>query len=116
MAVVLIHTINIKNKEYPDNFDLKEIYSMETRISFVAFGIATSFLLTTSFVICVIFDLIFPSLAMYTVWQNLLPGFTWISWGSFVLGVIETIAYAWFITVLWVPVYNQLNRKTTKPT
>lgn len=47
-----------------------------------------------------------PSHAMYQSWQRLLPGFTWISWSSFGLGLIESYGYGWFVALIWVPLYN----------
>jgi hypothetical protein len=43
----------------------------------------TSLLLAISFILCVVFDLLFPSYAMYESWQALVPGFVWISWKIF---------------------------------
>ncbi len=82
---------------------------MSRGISLKAFGHATSLLLAISFVLCVGFDLIFPSHAMFQSWQKLLPGFQWISWRSFFLGVIESYGYGWYITLIWVPIYNVLS-------
>lgn len=52
------------------------------------------------------FDLLFPAHAMFRAWQDLLPGFEWISWGSFGLGLVESYAYGWYIALIWVPLYN----------
>ncbi len=79
---------------------------MNRGISLVAFGHATSLFLAITFVLCVGFDLIFPTQAMYQSWQRLLPGFTWISWGSFSVGVVESYGYGWFVALIWVPLYN----------
>ncbi len=79
---------------------------MKHKISLFAFGHATSLFLVMSFVLCVVFDLIFPEHAMYSVWLKLLPGFEWLSWQSFFLGAIESYAYGWYITLIWVPLYN----------
>lgn len=75
-------------------------------ISLLGVGHATSFLLAISFALCVSFDLLFPEHAMYGAWQSLLPGFEWISWKSFFLGLIEAYGYGWFFALIWVPVYN----------
>jgi len=75
-------------------------------ISLLGVGHATSFTLTISFVLCVVFDLAFPSHAMYETWQKLLPGFEWISWKSFLLGLVEAYGYGWYFTLIWVPIYN----------
>ena len=43
---------------------------------------------------------------MYQAWQALLPGFAWISWGSFFLGLVESYGYGWYVALIWVPLYN----------
>jgi len=79
---------------------------MKRTLSMSAVGFATSALLAISFILCVAGDLIVPTHEMHSAWQRLLPGFEWISWGSFFLGLIESYAYGWYITLIWVPIYN----------
>jgi hypothetical protein len=75
-------------------------------MSLIAVGHATSLLLMISFILCVGFDFLFPEYAMYQSWQNLLPGFEWLSWKSFILGMVEAYGYGWYIALVWVPLYN----------
>ncbi len=75
-------------------------------LSLLGVGHATSLLLAISFVLCVTFDLLLPDHAMYEMWQKLLPGFEWLSWKSFFLGVIEAYGYGWYFALIWVPIYN----------
>ena len=79
---------------------------MKQGISLVALGHATSLFLAITFVLCVSFDLLFPAQAMFQAWQKLLPGFHWLSVGSFFLGLIESYAYGWYIALIWAPLYN----------
>ena len=79
---------------------------MKHSISFFAVGHASSMFLAITFAVCVTFDLVFPSHAMYQAWQKLLPGFEWISWKSFLLGLVESYGYGWYFTLIWVPLYN----------
>lgn len=79
---------------------------MKQGLSLTAVGHATSLFLAITFTLCVTFDLLFPAHAMFRVWQGLLPGFQWISWVSFLLGLIESYAYGWFIALVWTPLYN----------
>jgi len=81
-----------------------------TRITPV--GMALGTLLAVSFVLCVIFGLLFPGATMYQVWLPLLPGVNWISWPSVLLGLIESFAYGWYIAVIFVPVLNYFTKKT----
>ena len=75
-------------------------------LSFLGVGHATSFTLAISFTLCVVFDLLFPDHAMFSAWQELLPGFEWLSWKSFFLGLVEAYGYGWYFTLIWVPIYN----------
>jgi len=79
---------------------------MSRGISLRAAGLATSLFLAIAFALCVAFDLWFPSHAMYESWLKLLPGFEWLSWKSFALGLVESYGYGWFIALIWVPLYN----------
>lgn len=84
---------------------------MKHKISMFAFGHASSLFISISFVLCVAFDLLFPQHAMYQVWLKLLPGFEWLSLKSFFLGLFESYLYGWFITLIWVPLYNFFGSK-----
>ncbi len=86
---------------------------MKHAISFTAFGNASSLFLAISFALCVGFDLLFPAHAMYQAWQHLLPGFEWISWKSFFLGLIESYGYGWYVTLIWVPLYNVFTARSS---
>lgn len=79
---------------------------MRHGISLVAAGLATSTFLAITFVLCVAWDLVFTHHPMYEVWLKLLPGFEWISWSSFFVGLSESYLYGWFIALIWVPLYN----------
>ena len=87
---------------------------MKHSISFSAVGHASSLFLAITFAVCVAFDLLFPSHAMYQAWQKLLPGFEWISWKSFLLGLIESYGYGWYVTLIWVPLYNVFAAKASR--
>ena len=79
---------------------------MRPGISLLAVGHATSLLLAVTFSLCVAFDLVFPEMAMYEVWLKLLPGFEWLSWRSFLLGLVESYGYGWYFALVWVPLHN----------
>ena len=81
---------------------------MKEKLSLVAIGHATSLFLAITFTVCVSFDLLFPEHAMFRAWQDLLPGFEWISWKSYFIGLIESYGYGWYFTLIWTPLYNYL--------
>ena len=81
------------------------------RIPVMALGMSLGLFFMVTFVLCVSFDLLFPGLAMYETWLNLLPGFTWLSWPSFLLGLLETFVYGWYAALIFVPLYNFFARR-----
>lgn len=74
-------------------------------------GMTLGILLAFSFALCVVFGLLFPGATMYQAWLPLLPGVTWISWSSALLGLVEAFAYGWYIAVIFVPLFNLFARK-----
>ena len=79
---------------------------MRTGVSLWAVGNASSLFLAITFTLCVGFDLLFPEHAMFRAWQDLLPGFVWLSWKSFFFGLVEAWGYGWYFALVWVPIYN----------
>ena len=74
-------------------------------------GNATSLFLALSFVLCVGLSLLFSMRLMSSALQMWLPGFVWLTVPSFLLGLVESYAYGWFIAVLWVPLYHLFARR-----
>lgn len=71
-----------------------------------ALGFSLGLFLAITFVLCVLFDLLLPGFAMNQVWAPLLPGFTWLSWTSFFIGLVESFAYGWYVALVFGPLYN----------
>ena len=76
------------------------------RLPVFALGASLGAFFAITFVLCVLFDLWFPNLAMYPTWEKLLPGFVWLDWTSFFLGLVESIAYGWYIALIFGPLFN----------
>ncbi len=76
------------------------------RIPVIPLGLSLGCFFTITFVLCVSFDLLFPGQAMYQTWLRLLPGFSWLTWPSFLLGLVESFAYGWYIALVFGPLFN----------
>lgn len=76
------------------------------RVPVVALGSSLGLFLALTFVLCVLFDLWFPERAMNPAWSPLLPGFTWINWPSFFLGLAESYSYGWYVALVFAPLFN----------
>lgn len=79
---------------------------IRSRLHWKPVGLALGSFLALSFVLCVIWDLLIPGQAMYQSWMQLLPGFIWLTWGSFFLGLVESFLYGIYVGVVFVPLYN----------
>lgn len=65
-----------------------------------------------SFTLCVLGGVIAPGLPIpHRTLELLLPGFTWISLGAFVLGLVETFFYGVYAGWLLVAIHNFLARR-----
>ena len=76
------------------------------RIPVIPLGLGLSLFFTITYVLCVVFDLLYPEQAMYQTWLRLLPGFTWLTWPSFLLGLVESFAYGWYVALIFGPLFN----------
>ena len=65
-----------------------------------------------SFVLCVGYGLLAPA-AFHPSWllEAILPGFKWLSVGSFVLGLIESTLYGAWAGILYSTLYNYFARR-----
>jgi hypothetical protein len=71
-------------------------------------GISTAF----TFVFCVAYGLAVPeSLHMHVFLEQVLPGFKWLSWSAFAIGLVESFLYGVYAGLVYVPIYNFLQRR-----
>jgi hypothetical protein len=76
-------------------------------IPVLALGLASSLFLGISFVLCVGSYLMFPSLPVaHGLLSLVLPGFVLLTWRSFLLGLIESLGWGWYVSLVFGPLYN----------
>lgn len=70
-----------------------------------------------SYVLCIGYGLLAPT-SLHAAWllEALLPGFKWLSVGSFVLGLIESTLYGAWAGVLYSTLYNYFARRAGEAT
>ena len=67
------------------------------------------------FTLDVLLGLLFPNWwVMQRAWELILPGFTFISWGAFFLGLVESFIGGFLTAVLFVPLYNYFISRATR--
>ncbi|WP_297185410.1 DUF5676 family membrane protein [uncultured Porticoccus sp.] len=81
------------------------------RLCTAPLGNTLSLVLVISYLLCVGFGLLAPAqMRMYEAWAPLLPGFEWLTWSGFLIGLVEAYLYGWYFAVLFVPLYRWFSR------
>lgn len=82
-----------------------------SRLSIWRMGLVLGLFLAITYTLCIGYGLLVPEqYRMHTAWQALLPGFIWLSPASFLLGLVESFAYGFYISAVFIPIYNWLGR------
>lgn len=72
-------------------------------------GLALSLFLAASYILCVIGYLLFPgNLINHSALEIFLPGFELLTWRTFLLGLGESFAWGWYVSLAFGPLYNFL--------
>jgi len=80
-------------------------------LSIKRLGLSLSTFFAISYVICIMGYLIMPDfLVQHEALAIFLPGFKFLSWQSYFLGLIESFAWGWYIAAVFVPLYNFFGR------
>ena len=65
-----------------------------------------------TFILCVVYGLVVPrTLHPVQLLEMALPGFHWLTAGSFVLGLVESFLYGLYAGLVFTPVYNAFVRR-----
>lgn len=81
-------------------------------LRFAPLGHSLSLFLVISYLLCVGFGLIAPqNMRMYEAWAPLLPGFEWLTWRGFLIGLVETYLYGWYVAILFVVLYRWFSKQ-----
>ncbi len=66
-----------------------------------------------SYIICVVYGLIVPENlhGMSAFLESVLPAFKWLTFSGFILGLIESFLYGVYTGIVFVPIYNFINKR-----
>lgn len=72
-----------------------------------SFGISLSLFLAISYTLCIIGYVLFPGLPIsHSSLAIFLPGFELLSWRTFLLGLVESLGWGWYVALIFGPLYN----------
>lgn len=81
---------------------------LKIKVVSVALGLSAA----VSFSICIVWGLLLPeALHMHGFLELILPGFKWLSWGTAILGIVESFLFGVYAGLVYVPIYNYCVRK-----
>lgn len=76
-------------------------------ISVLAFGLSLSLFLPISYVIYIIGYMALPGLPVkHEALAIFLPGFELLSWQTFLIGLVESYAWGWYVALVFASLYN----------
>ena len=81
-----------------------------TRLAVVPLGMSLGSFLVVTYVLCVLFGIFVSERGMHQLLPQLLPGFTWITWPSFFLGLVLSFVYGWYVALIFVPLQNYFSK------
>ena len=66
-----------------------------------------------TFILCILYGLIVPQRlhGMSDFLEAVLPAFRWLTFGGFLLGIVESFLYGAYIGIVFVPIYNFLSKR-----
>lgn len=76
------------------------------RLSVPTVGISLTAFFVFSYILCVLGAVLFPGMVVHRMLEFLLPGFELLTWRSFFVGLLGNLGWAWYIAVVFVPIYN----------
>ena len=87
-----------------------------TRLSIVPLGMSLGFTFVVSYVLCVAYGMLGFQQGMHQLLFQIFPGFTWITWPSFFLGLLWSFVFGWYVAILravvFVPLFDVFAART----
>lgn len=90
----------------PQRAQISEGSTAPSRLPVLALGMSVSLFFSISYVLCVLYHILFADPEIAQMWFAIFPGFTWLNWESFVLGLVESFVLGWYVALVFGPLYN----------
>jgi hypothetical protein len=72
----------------------------------VPLGLSLSSFAVVTYLLCILFGLFVSGRGRHQLLPQLLPGFTWLTWPSFLPGAFWSFVYGWYVAVVIAPLFN----------
>jgi hypothetical protein len=85
---------------------MNDIAQKQSAISIFGVGWTVSLFFVVTYVLCIASGAIWPDWEMHRPWLQFFPGFEWLTLKGFLIGLVESFLYGWYVAVVFVPLYN----------
>lgn len=78
------------------------------RLTIRGTGLALGLFFAVTFSLCILWGMLLPGLHArgVPILEGILPGFTWLTPGSILLGLVEAFLYGFYVALVFVPLFN----------
>jgi len=80
------------------------------RVSIVALGLSISIFFLITYVICITLGFFWPEWGLHQPWLQFFPGFEWLTAKGFVIGLVESVLYGWYVAAVLGGLFNFFSR------
>jgi len=95
------------------------------RLTIRGTGLALGLFFAVTFSLCILWGTLLPRLHArgVPILEGILPGFTWLTPGSILLGLVEVFLYGFYVALIFVPLFNyfeggrpaEIEKSATRP-
>jgi hypothetical protein len=75
-------------------------------IRIVPLGLSLGAFFAISYLLCIGLGFAVPDDGMHKPWLQFFPGFEWLTWKGFAIGLVWTQVYGWYVAALFGSLYN----------
>lgn len=80
-----------------------------SRVNIKQLGHSLTAFFVVTYALCIAFGLVVPDWEMHKPWLQFLPGFEWLTLQGALIGLVESVVYAWYVAVLFGWLFNSLS-------
>mgnify|MGYP001205300691 CR=1 FL=1 len=67
--------------------------------------------LAVSYLLCILLGLVLPGWGLHRPWMQFFVGFTWLTWPSFLSGLVQSFLYGAYAGLMFGLIFNALARR-----
>ena len=83
------------------------------RVSIGQFGWALTAFFVLTYVLCVASGVFLPDWELHKPWLQFFPGFEWLTLAGFLIGLGESVIYAWYVALVLGTLFNVMAPRRT---